>query len=121
MGRRLAHAPHSLEFRPEAGAKSVVDLVVRGTSFGEAGHCDGQVTPMSPVAAYQEYGVEVEAPFLVIVGVEDAGHLSGPGTLMRWDGGDFYQVSDAQTFDAAPVASHSSAVFRRYQFTRGDL
>lgn len=120
MGSGLAHAPHVLSFRAEAPAKSVVDLVVRGTSFGPPAECLGQVTPLSTVSAYQEYGVEVVDPHLVIVGVGDAGLLAGAGTLMEWNGWHFFQVSDAQVFDAAPAASHASAVFRRYQFARGD-
>ncbi len=107
-------------FRPEASAKSAVDLVVRGTSFGPASYCRGQVTPLSTVAAYQEFGVETTSPFLVIVSVDDAALLAGAGTLMEWGGQQFYQVSDAQVFDAAPSACHASAVFRRYQYARGE-
>lgn len=109
-----------MAFRQEEAVKSAVDLVVRGTGFGPPVECRGQVTPMSTVTAFEAYGVEVSEPFLVIIGVDDAGLIPKAGTLMEWKGQKFFQVSGPQTFSAASLASHSSAVFQRYQYERGD-
>jgi len=73
---------------------------------------------MSPIAAYESFGVEVSAPYLVIVALADAGLMPATGTMMEWDGMTYFQVSPPQAFAALGPASHCSAVFQLYQFAK---
>ncbi len=83
-----------------------------GITFGSSTTELVQITPLSSSAAFEQYGVETDRPYLVITAASGASRWVMHAKF-TYDGADYIVVKPAETFNVFRTASHCSVVLNR--------
>jgi hypothetical protein len=99
----MVYKPHTVTIKAETrdGAG--------GTSLGSARTILCQVTPMSQGKTYQEYGIELSRPHLLMADKSEANYLQ-IGALVTYGSRKFKIMTPPATYDFGTAADHVSVV-----------
>lgn len=103
--------PHDVTRKPRTNSTdSHGQRTAPGT--GAVSTYKAQVTPMSTEAAYKQFNVELDEPFLMICSVANA-QANAIGDKITYDGDDYAIMKSPQIFKGIGPADHGSQVMEK--------
>jgi hypothetical protein len=109
--------PHA--FTRRASTEEVnAELVVAGVRYGAATAYTGQITPESPSRVFEDWGVELQRPHLLLVDLAD-GQSWEPGDLITYGSRNFKISAPVRIFDSGGIvasADHCAMIMEELQY-----
>jgi hypothetical protein len=104
----LAYRPHTALV--QTASQKVTSNNVGGRNLASAVSVQCQITPAKATLVYEQFNIQLEAPFMLMCDLEDAEHFK-TGAVVTWDSKTF-TVMASEPWSAIPAISFVSVILK---------